>query len=446
MSESASLILVMALLVAAVAGLVPALPAHWRHLDRAGKELERARRERRKSRRAGEGGVGGSGDEDASGAGGTGDTRGGASPTPARWWRSRQARRPALAEQSGARDVGMLALEVAALVRSGLELEAAWTAGLERNWDKLPAEPSQDGRLPAALATAIRRARLPPPWWEAWAGRRRAEQACGATALSSMGVACGASAELGAPLAPVLEAVAQGVARAGEVAQERRVQLAAPLATARVLRVLPLGGLLLGGLLGVDPLGVLLDSPLGVACLAVGLAAMLVGNVWLSRLVRAAEEQGARVDPAVLVDVCGACMRAGSAVPTVLQAIGAALTEVVGEASEGQDATMARELQQCGRMLLLGASWELAWERVEPQLLPLNRALRAAWEDGAAPEGMLAHAAALLRARQVRRARVAAAELGTKLIAPVSVCMLPAFISLGIVPVVLGGALGLLAS
>lgn len=261
-----------------------------------------------------------------------------------------------------------------------------------------------------------------------------------------MGVACGASAELGAPLAPVLEAVAQGVARAGEVAQERRVQLAAPLATARVLRVLPLGGLLLGGLLGVDPLGVLLDSPLGVACLAVGLAAMLVGNVWLSRLVRAAEEQGARVDPAVLVDVCGACMRAGSAVPTVLQAIGAALTEVVGEASEGQDATMARELQQCGRMLLLGASWELAWERVEPQLLPLNRALRAAWEDGAAPEGMLAHAAALLRARQVRRARVAAAELGTKLIAPVSVCMLPAFISLGIVPVVLGGALGLLAS
>lgn len=487
MNDNATVFLAVLLFAIAMLGLLPTLPAHWRNLDSAVEELERGRRELRRARQR---------------AKQSGEHAGEFAPEqpPSRLGRRRARGLPLMArdEHKGPRDVGMLALEVASLLRSGLDMDAAWRTGLERNWGGAPARASQEGRLPGALAAVIEHARRPLPWWRSLKGQARAEHASAATALSSMGVACGASAELGAPLAPVLEAVAQGVARAGDVAHERRVQLASPLATARVLRLLPLAGLLLGGLLGVDPVGVLLGSMPGLVSLAVGGGAMAMGNVWLTRIVRAAEEEAIRVDAAVLVDVCAASMRAGSAVPTVLRAVGIALAEVVGgdvptqgsgratgtgararpleggtrwiggrrrqraldarrrqlaldgrqtddSPRESPDVRLARELSQCGQMLLLGASWEVAWERVEPMLLPLNQALQAAWEDGAAPEGMLEHAAASLRARQMQRARVAAAELGTRLIGPVSLCMLPAFVALGIVPVVLGGAIGLLS-
>lgn len=60
--------------------------------------------------------------------------------------------------------------------------------------------------------------------------------------------------------------------------------LASARATARLLAVLPLLFLLLGSGLGADPVGFLLDSPVGLGCLAVGAALAHLGVLWLDRI------------------------------------------------------------------------------------------------------------------------------------------------------------------
>ncbi len=73
-------------------------------------------------------------------------------------------------------------------------------------------------------------------------------------------------------------------------AQERSVEaaLAGAHATAVLLALLPLAGVGLGAALGARPLHVLLHTPLGVACLALGLALEFVGMWWTRRIVAAA--------------------------------------------------------------------------------------------------------------------------------------------------------------
>jgi tight adherence protein B len=68
-------------------------------------------------------------------------------------------------------------------------------------------------------------------------------------------------------------------------ASARATALAGPKATTRILSVLPLVGLAMGALLGVDPLRVLVGTPWGTLCLVMGLALTIVGRVWSSRLV-----------------------------------------------------------------------------------------------------------------------------------------------------------------
>src|SRR5699024_11575968 len=72
----------------------------------------------------------------------------------------------------------------------------------------------------------------------------------------------------------------------------RRSAMAAPRATARLLAWLPLAGLGLGVLLGVDPLVVFADGGLGTASLLLGLLLMLLGRRWSALLVGRAQRAG----------------------------------------------------------------------------------------------------------------------------------------------------------
>ena len=92
----------------------------------------------------------------------------------------------------------------------------------------------------------------------------------------------------GGGLAAAVERLEQGL-RADQ-AQRRAVQaeLAGPRATAGMLAVLPLAGLLLAAGLGADPLHVLFETPVGLACLGGGLGLDVLGLLWTGRLVRRA--------------------------------------------------------------------------------------------------------------------------------------------------------------
>jgi tight adherence protein B len=76
-----------------------------------------------------------------------------------------------------------------------------------------------------------------------------------------------------------------------EEAQRREVsaQLAGPRATARLVAILPLFGLMLAAGLGGDPLRVLFGTSYGLVCLGTGLALDVVGVLWTERIASAAE-------------------------------------------------------------------------------------------------------------------------------------------------------------
>lgn len=146
----------------------------------------------------------------------------------------------------------------------------------------------------------------------------------------------------------------------------------------------------------------------------------------------------APVDEVLVVDLVVAALRTGAPIPRALQAVGA----VCG----------SERLQHTGALLLLGATWEEAWGPPEDWRdgppLPhdtLDRVLEPAWRDGANPVPLLERAAAGLQARRDRAAREAAGRLGVRLVLPLGLCHLPAFIAIGVVPVLLSTGAALLA-
>jgi tight adherence protein B len=92
----------------------------------------------------------------------------------------------------------------------------------------------------------------------------------------------------------------------------------------------------------------------------------------------------------------------------------------------------------------LGIAAERAWAGVDAAFAPLARSLVLAERTGASAAVVLAAAAADARSARQRRAVVAARRLGVQLVLPLGLTTLPAFVLMGVVPVVLGLATALL--
>jgi len=179
-------------------------------------------------------------------------------------------------------------------------------------------------------------------------------------------------------------------------------------------------------------------------------AALLIGTDWRPRaragLVavtspRRTTPRGAG-DPlaaASSFDVLAACLRSGMAVSTAASAT-----------APSAPASLARVLNRAADMLALGAEPATAWTnpdgKVDDHAEALLRLARRSASSGAA----LAHGVAELADQsrlEAADAATAAAERASVLIAgPLGLCYLPAFVCLGIVPVVAGLAGDVLGS
>lgn len=96
----------------------------------------------------------------------------------------------------------------------------------------------------------------------------------------------------GCPLADVLTRFAAQLEVEDDADAARQTALAGPRATVSLLTWLPLMGLGLGAALGVDPLAILVGTPLGMASLTAGVVLTVAGRIWSARLVRAAAGAG----------------------------------------------------------------------------------------------------------------------------------------------------------
>lgn len=137
-----------------------------------------------------------------------------------------------------------------------------------------------------ALALAAARLRAGAEPATAWHGIEIADDGAPAATVHA---ARALAAELGAPLAELLDEVGAGVADDESAAAERRAALAGPASTGRILGWLPVAGTLLALVLGADVLGVARDGGAGTASVVGGIVLLLAGRAWSRALVRAAE-------------------------------------------------------------------------------------------------------------------------------------------------------------
>ena len=323
-----------------------------------------------------------------------------------------------------ARELSLLVAEVATRLRAGAPTRRAWSDSLARIGAGAIAPESAS--YPPILDEWARE----PPRWELPL-RARAPDAAARRTAASVALACRFSHGLGAPMADILDAIGDSIDDAQAVAEARRVASAGPLMSARVLAALPLVGIVSALALGASPWQFYTGVTVGRICALLGAAAWVVGIALCRRILARARSVDEDTDPALACDLVAAGLACGAAIPRVLDALAAAC---------------AREsLAWTAQALRLGVSWADAWEETPEWAHPLRDALESSWTSGNAPETMLARSASWERRARLADAKTRAEELSVRLVGPLGACFLPAFLALGIAPLLasLTGGLGM---
>jgi tight adherence protein B len=185
---------------------------------------------------------------------------------------------------------------------------------------------------------------------------------------------------------------------------------------------------------------VLTASLLAAAAVLVWPSRRDVGRRRLAGLRRAGPRSGAVPSPTssgppgapplpvpIVMELVAAALDAGLPAP-------AALDAAVRAAGAGTQ----EQLGPVVRLWRLGAPLDQVWSHRDAGWEPLGHALVLADRTGASAATLLRSAAGELRASRRRRARSAAHALGVRLVLPLGLTTLPAFVLWTVVPVVLG--------
>jgi len=286
---------------------------------------------------------------------------------------------------------------VAVLIRAGLPSRRAWSLVAARDPSLLAVEHAcRDGVPVGAALRSVATSGVDPRAADAW---------------RQVGVAWAVADRIGAPAAATLGAVATALRQSADGHRAVAVALAGPTTSGRIVLALPLVGVLFGLLWGDQAMRFLLATPVGWACLLGAGMLVALARAWTSALVRRATPVAGI--PGMFLEIWAVALSGGASRGTAA-------------------AVVADELGQ------------------EDRAIPID--LRAPEEERHAVQEVLALADAagvpaveLLRARadDVRRdtaaARLVAAErLGARLVLPLGLCVLPAFVLVGVVPVIAG--------
>lgn len=160
----------------------------------------------------------------------------------------------------------------------------------------------------------------------------------------------------------------------------------------------------------------------------------------IRRLGRAGDA-GAGTDPALpfAIDLLAVCLRAGMAIPAALRSVANTLS--AGAPHESQaPVEVSGVLARVAAASELGSEAATAWADWigHPRYGPLARALVVTGESGSAVAGRLDVVSRQLRTTAGQQALARAQRVGVTLMAPLGLCFLPAFVCLGVVPVVIG--------
>ncbi|MGK9149442.1 type II secretion system F family protein [Plantibacter flavus] len=221
------------------------------------------------------------------------------------------------------------------------------------------------------------------------------------TAWAALAAAWQVAAASGAPLGVCLRDLAGSLRELDRIGRDVGTAMAGPAATARLVLWLPLVAIVLGMMLGFDTVGTLLTTVPGLCCSALGIGFLVAGGRWSAALTARA----ARRDPApgLSLDLVAVAMAGG------------------GSASAAQ----ALVQDACRRFAVPHD------DRVVARVIALSA--RAGIPAGE----LLRSEAEQLRDQARSDGERAAAVLATRLMIPLGVCVLPAFLLVGVAPLLL---------
>ncbi|WP_240423759.1 type II secretion system F family protein [Microbacterium halotolerans] len=303
-------------------------------------------------------------------------------------------------------------LRLSALLEAGAVPQAAWRH-LAESGDAAAQRIADRADRGAAVAEAIGGEAVAPVR-RRW-GRRAAVERDRAAAWRDIAAAWEIAATVGAPLAESLRGMSRALRDAQETLDDVRVAMAEPTHTARLMSVLPFVGVFISLALGFDMIGVLTTPGAGLVCLSAGLAMVAGGRLWTSGLIRAARP--APGTPGLYAELTAIALGGGVSLDRAR-----ALVSGATGAAAGGSSTQAEASATGG-----GTSADDEVERV----LDLSR------RAGIPAIDLLRATAEQQRSAARTDGRVRAARLGTRLLLPLGACTLPAFLCLGVVPMLL---------
>lgn len=227
-------------------------------------------------------------------------------------------------------------------------------------------------------------------------------QAQGAQAWRGLAAAWQVATVAGASLAPSLRQFASSLRELAQTHRDISVALAGPVATARMVMVLPLIGVLFGLALGFDTLGTLFTTAPGWVCLLLGIALMVGARRWNRRLV--ARAQPHILTPGLDLDLMAIAVSGGASLVRASVAVEEARA-VCGLAPDGA----------AGIESVLSLSRRAG--------VPAAELLRSEAEE--------------MRRKARSEGQRTAATLAVTLMLPLGLCILPAFMLLGVAPLII---------
>ncbi len=267
---------------------------------------------------------------------------------------------------------------------------------------------AQSGPIAAIARAVASGVPVPRAILLASAGSNLTEQ----TLWRAVAAAWSVATDAGAPLAPTLDELAGCIRDLADSQRQITVALASPTATARLILALPAVGLVFGTLLGFDTIGTLFTTPIGWLCLGLGGGLVTAAARWNRRMVRAAQPR--ELTPGLPLDLMAIAVSGGGAL-------------------DRARASVADELERCGVSRGSGIG-ELPGPKVADGMETVDDVLALSSRAGVPAAALLRAEAAELRRTARARGAHRAQQLSVRLMIPLGLCVLPAFMLLSVVP------------
>lgn len=291
-------------------------------------------------------------------------------------------------KRSALSEVAAVTQRLAVLLGAGVAPASAWAHVAEGSSSTIPARVVASRAEPARLADEL-------------AAAAESLGRLDASAWRGLAAAWSVATDAGAPLAPSLRDYARSLRSLAQVQRDVDVALAAPVATARMVMVLPVIGVLFGMALGFNTLGTLFTTPLGWGSLVVGVLLMVLAQRWNRRLVASAQPDDAA--PGLECDLMAIAVSGGGAL-------------------DRARVTLDDAVQRFG-LTARGDRIDGVIELSRRAGVPAAELLRAEADDA--------------RRNARAEAQEKAARLSVRLMLPLGLCILPAFMVLGVFPLLI---------